>query len=415
MADFWVLNVDVYKSSSLQLNDEERSNLFEVLENLFACILSNESRERDDSFTQKYLWAGEGGFALLKAEPKNATIALRVADLFATYGRKLVKEHLPKAANLRFRICIGKASAFVPVSARLSNAAGWQLSLILKYEREFGTEDHISVWDELFAQLDSATQKRFAKGNIVKGRQIYTTPFSTPVDLTSLVLAAKQDIDLWTVDSLVNVIDRLEASETIAAHDLLESVFSTSRRMERVVMHVNQVLETTTPHKFRTAYARKKGDALVVDRGQSARRGADDFRRPIPLTGGKKYTAAIAFEKQVPVPVASTQRELEKPEEERVFNLLHEQQRTDELASLLCLPVTSMRRKNRTSHGVLCIDTNVDDFFVDATWKPLFHSLEQLLTELSLAERVSELLQHLTVHKAVTPVQGEKHVEHSQQ
>jgi hypothetical protein len=401
---YWVLSIDLRGSSGVALSAKDRATLSQVVENLMRFFVSNEG------LAESYcVWAGDGGFAVFDSETYKASRVLRAAEWFGAYADVFLnKEYLGfnYEGPPRFRIVIGGVAAEMPPGdrQRISNITGWMLDLLLKYEREFGRENFISVWENFFLDLDLDDRKRFiSRPDKVKGIVLLDAPVERDMTpLAAMILAAKDKIGRRSMAWLLHDLQRVRQGATLSLHDILLRTFTPKQLYPEILKHVHVIMSDAYPKDtFRVAYAQRKANQLVID--YAAIRGEKDVYNPISIDG--PFAAAIAFRDQTVVAIASTKDEVAKPNQERRFNRTYSTQDLERLSSLLCIPVTSdasaevelrtiMEEKTveKRAHGVLCIDTTTKGFFSAEVVEPTVKAMESLIVDLSLAELFDELL-----------------------
>ena len=415
MSDFYVLNIDVKGSSGTDLPSHDTARVWQVSEDLLRFLSGNEGINPEPWF----LWAGDGGFLLVEdSDGSNvANKVLRIAEWFtAQASHFLNREYLDcEIQPVKFRVCIGRVVAKFPAQSRrrISNLAGPDLSLLLKYERDFGRVGHISVWEDAYNQLGPSQKPKFRKrSGLVHGKAVYDAPVpqkKTDNDFVSLVLGAKNAIDSTSVEYLHDELARARAENSRSLEDAIGEAFTPLELFSEILKKTAVALHKAhSSMHFRVAYAQRFGDALEIR--YWGEHELDEGKRPkhrIPLTsppGTGNYTARLAFEGCKTVFVPSTAEELKKPAAERQFDKTHDEQDLSTIASILCMPVKSDSRDGKhpkAVHGVLCVDTPQDGYFDEARADSFREILQSLVLELSLAEMIDGLLTHFRRSRGV--------------
>lgn len=396
---YWVLNIDLARSSNLKVSDDARALISRVLENTVRFFTANCGL--DDRYVA---WAGDGGFALFDTNDFTADTVLSVARSFATHVAAFVnRETLDIDFTLEpdYRITIGQVQ--VVTSSRLSNWAGAFLNLALKYERDFGRAGSISIWDDVYGSLGEAHRRGFvARSERVHNKTVYDLPVEKNMgvggQLIDHLLAAKDLVDQttleWATKELVVLGSRSKRKFDRSLLQVFDTIFTYGELTKELLFHIQDVLDNLYhPITFRVSYMVPTDDSKSLEFLECTKAcGAKNMGTTVPLDS--RATAALAFAGGKPVFVASTKVELARPPSERVCERLYPGQTLKQCASLACFPITvgDDGGKEALRFSVVCVDTPHDGFFGARIEKTLGVGLDPLLREVALAEVIGNII-----------------------
>ncbi len=408
-----ILHIDTHNSrslyTSLRLNSQEKARAQTLLKRAFINACSkNKGIFRD--------WAGDGGFAFFLSE-KDFGLSVKAAGAFLEDLRN-INAQTALALNISsflrsVRIKAHRGEIFLTGDSSLDSADSKDFDDFLKYEKRFAPEpDEFFITDSLYKVLSVQMKELFDNYGKVKAGSIKSTIFrqkATPTPRVDNIFSYGEELSKIKMDDWNYLKSHIiSQKKNVAAHN--EITKGLIRRIEesadkRHLIRSKDLFELTLtalynylrtcfePYKFRISFWQK-----VVNDGKEYLALAY-YQYPKDEKPGKISRKISIDKQQFQVCRAFRQEEaLATPSvvaarlAEKWFDFEHSQKtKKRHLASALQVPVYYRNRNNKKfMQGVLCIDSDKPDMFLQEEidlWK---EELVNYLSNLSLGEQLRQ-------------------------
>lgn len=373
--DYYVISVDMKGSSNLDISPEQLEPISRVLESYFRFCHSSSDLPDNQIF-----WAGDGGYSLfLCSDKSNADKAFNVIKTFVRYIPDFMsKKYLNINFNIipQFRIMVGKSN--IAPSMRLSNYAGSSFSFLLKYEREFGLPNNISVFKEFYNDLSNDNKELFDNPRLIKDKNIYDCTFETihKFGISNIALAVKEDIDKSTIGFFYEGIDKMNKNEFKNLWEVIEHVFSTEEFIVETLDGLHILLSDNLIDKsIKLCYIKKEIDALYVKYvPEKQKKSSISILNNSHLSNQVFISGEAKFENDV--------IQINK------CNCVK-----NKCKSIACIPIFSkFANQEKIIHGVVCIHSNSETVFNEEFKKSIIESVKPIIHSLIIAEMFGILI-----------------------